>query len=320
MTERLRTPPPSAVPEIVPRTPESKPTARGPVSAQDLIAKALNAAAVSAAAPHSHPRTPNNWRVNASTDLTLNVQKVPSPLTPFNPARYSHHTPFKTPPPRTRAKRQSADGFGSDGSAEKPTSIGKLLGSASGALFQTPHPLLSTSILGGGSAGPDYGLRDMFGFSPMKTPLGRRGTGEEGSSSLNGSTELALYKRSLLPPSPYRTPTSSRYGRPPVGKGEDGEDDNEYYPYHSRSEAFEIGKMQGLSPHTESKEQEDELCSNPPDSPSQSRGQPLYPISEDPVSPDADELLRLQDGGCISPGTAAILAASLIPLGSDPWL
>lgn len=84
--------------------------------------------------------------------------------------------------------------------------------------YGTPQ-LLNSQVLSSG--GPDYGLRDMFGLSPVKTPLAHRSGTVIGSSTL--SSDLALYKRSLLPPSPFRTPTSSsRYTRP--GDDDDGID------------------------------------------------------------------------------------------------
>lgn len=87
---------------------------------------------------------------------------------------------------------------------------------ASGSTYRTP--LLSTHVLSSG--GPDYGLRDMFGLSPLKTPLGNRGAGSVVESSILSAD--ASFKRSLLPPSPFRTPTSSSRYTQPGDKNDDG--------------------------------------------------------------------------------------------------
>jgi hypothetical protein len=197
-------------------------------SAQDLINRVLGAAR-----HPPPPSTPNNWKANASTDLSLNLHKAPSPLTPFarpmSPSqkhtvsssahpRYPPQTPFRTPPPKLRANRQRQAPAG-ETRPEAGLAEGSSLAASSdppSSTYRTPQ-LLNSHVLSSG--GPDYGLRDMFGLSPLKTPLAHRSGMAPGSSTL--SADLASYKRSLLPPSPFRTPTSSsRYTRP----GDDDDD------------------------------------------------------------------------------------------------
>lgn len=236
-----------------PRTPSPKPLA-DPVtpepkiedidgtaaSAQDLINRMLGGGSTLPLPP----TTPNNWKAGASTDLAFNTHKAPSPLTPFArpPAdhksaagtqlRYPPRTPFRTPPPRLRTHRHR-NVSDSESRPEVGLTEGSSAGEASGSSsFRTPQ--LQAQILSSG--GPDYGLRDMFGLSPLKTPLAHRTTGIP--SGTNVSPELALYKRSLLPPSPFRTPTSSsRYTRP----GDDDDDGIDHNDSVNVDAAFDDG-------------------------------------------------------------------------------
>lgn len=213
-------------------------------SAQDLINRVLGAAG-SKRPPQ--PSTPNNWRANAATDLSFNLHKAPSPLTPFahstSPiqkhvarssarSQYPPRTPFRTPPPKLRADRQRQ--VLDEARPEAELADGDSLASGSepsSSTHRTPR-LLGSHVLNSG--GPDYGLRDMFGLSPLRTPLAHR------SGAVVGSTDLASFKRSLLPPSPFRTPTSSsRYTRP----GDEDDDGIDHEDNVDVDAAFDSGFM-----------------------------------------------------------------------------
>lgn len=275
-------------------------------SAQDLINRVLGNAG--SKLPPA-PTTPNNWKAGASTDLSFNTLKAPSPLTPFarpvSPThskhstahlRYPPQTPFRTPPPKHRAVRQRQvsdnDARADTGSIDR-SQHAAASGEASGSAFRTPQ-LLNSHVLSSG--GPDYGLRDMFGLSPLKTPLAHRGTGAAASSAILAAD--ALFKRSLLPPSPFRTPTSSsRYTKP-------GDDDDDGIDHDDTGvdSAFDDGFASSVNGGNSSggKRKQRRTSDDP------------YPIGlYDPSAhAGADELARLQEAPVTPLGTSTLFRRS----------
>lgn len=313
----LRTPSPEPQPE--PRTPE--PLDGSSTSAQDLINRVLGNAGTKL--PPA-PTTPNNWRTGASTDLSLNMLKAPSPLTPFarppspthnrhssTALRYPPRTPFRTPPPKVRAARtrQVSDSEGRPELSliERPSlSTGATTsGEASGSTYRTPH-LLSTHVLSSG--GPDYGLRDMFGLSPMKTPLGNRGMRETNVSSSVLSAD-AMFKRSLLPPSPFRTPTSSsRYTQP----GDDDDDGIERDQEVDVDAAFdeELASVVNGKHRSGEKRKQRRRSSDPTQPQLQLHASYLDDTYDPSAHTGADELARLQEAPVTPLGSSILFHRS----------
>lgn len=278
-------------------------------SAQDLINRVLGAASSKHPPP---PSTPNNWKANASTDLSLNLRKAPSPLTPFarptSPSqkhtvnggaysRYPPQTPFRTPPPKLRANRQRQAPEG-ETRPEAGLAEGSSLAADSDPSSSTYRSaqLLSSHVLSSG--GPDYGLRDMFGLSPLKTPLAHRSGMAPGSSML--SADLALYKRSLLPPSPFRTPTSSsRYTRP--GDDDDGIDHEDNVDVDA---AFDNGFGDATDGGQSISSSDKRICRRPSADPCHVlQGGHLYDPSAHAA---ADELARLQEAPVTPLGSSTL--------------
>ncbi len=181
----------------------------------------------------SKPKTPMGWKSNSSHDLVLNLPK--SPLTPFarpaTPPRkdsgdngHRQHT-FLTPPPKLRKGKalSVSDCDSGEERAQRPEY----------------NPSYSTPKITPG----ERSLRDMFGFSPVRTPVTHR------SHLSPQSASLSSFKRSLLPPSPFRTPTSSARltGRKPHSDDGDcanGTDEDTLDPYDPSSDvADELARL-----------------------------------------------------------------------------
>lgn len=287
-------------------------------SAQDFIARVLGAAAhQNQSKIPEPPTTPNNLRAGASVDVAFGHGKAPSPLTPFarpvsptthkplgtmhTPTRFANNTPFRTPPPKRPNTQRRVSG------GERLGAISTLTGEASGSSsFRTPH--YPQSHLLGGSAGPDFGLRDMFGLSPFRTPLGARGSAgdKNGSSSASASvlSADAIFKRSLLPPSPFRTPTSSsRYTQP--GDEDDGVEHAEDDGVDERFREEMARAMNGAGSRRS--------ASDDTSGESSQHHAPLDPalaislLSYDPnAHPGAEELARLQEAPVTPHGSSVL--------------
>jgi len=168
------------------------------------------------------------WKSNSSHDLVLNSHK--SLMTPFarpvTPPRqdsgdniHRQHTLF-TPPPKVR-KGKPLSATDSESSEER------VQRAEYNASYSTPK------ITPG-----ERSLRDMFGFSPVRTPLTHR------SHLSPQSASFSSFKRSLLPPSPFRTPTSSarlttRKGHSADGDCINGTDEDMPDPYDPSSDVAE---------------------------------------------------------------------------------
>ncbi|KAF9517842.1 hypothetical protein BS47DRAFT_447865 [Hydnum rufescens UP504] len=226
---------------------ESKAGSRARLSssstAQDLISRALEFRALKTSPVGGRvPKTPNGWKSNASTDLMLNPHKAP--LTPFarpttppprkiqngtghgNQSNSNERRPFLTPPPKLSKGRVLAHESNSSAESDRVYHGGV---SNSG---DSPRRSNVAENLHSG----DPTFRETFAFSPARAPLAHRLLHLSPSPS-----DFSHYKRSLLPPSPFRTPISaSRLTRGDEGVGTDIVD-----PYDPSADvADELARLQ----------------------------------------------------------------------------